>query len=252
MAPLKTSASSSSCNLVSTHKYDIAAANGDLEIVKELLKLGDSLCLVKGKDGRIPLHYVAIKGRIQVIKELISASEDSIREVTARGETSLHLAVKNNQFEAFKSLAVYLKTYDKEDILNEKDAQGNSILHLAVSRKQYEVVELVLDENFVNKGKLELNSLNKRGLAPIDALLSEGGGCEIEQMRSLAGASGVEDMHLDQQAMQTENRTIATQDASAHGLRGERPPKPSKKLQEYFKYDERINDLRQYFILIKS
>ncbi|CAA3013087.1 ankyrin repeat-containing protein BDA1-like [Olea europaea var. sylvestris] len=216
----------------------IAAANGDLDIVKELLKIDYNLCLVKGKERRIPLHYAVINGRTHVIGELLSACEDSIREVTARRETSLHLAVKNNKFEALKSLAVYLKTYDKEYILNEKDAQGNTILHLAVSRKQYEVVELLLDENFVNKGKLELNSLNKRGLTPLDVLLSEGGDREIEQMLRLAGASGVENMNLDQQAMQTENRTTATQDASAHGLRRERPPKPSKKLKDYFKYDK--------------
>ncbi|KAL2478312.1 Ankyrin repeat family protein [Forsythia ovata] len=213
----------------------IAAANGDLEIVKELLKIDNNLCGVKGKERRIPLHYAVIKGRTHVIRELLSACEDSIREVTARGETSLHLAVKNNQFEALKSLAVYLKTYDKEDILNNKDAQGNTILHLAVSRKQYEVVELVLDENFVNKGRLEMNSLNKRDLTPLGVLVSEGGDCEIEEMLRLAGASQVENMHLGQQAMQT---VRMHQDASANELRRERPRKPSKKLQDYFKYDK--------------
>ncbi|CAI9786894.1 unnamed protein product [Fraxinus pennsylvanica] len=51
----------------------IATANGDVEIVKEILKIDGSLCMVKGKDGRIPFHYAVIKG--------------------------LHLAMKNNQFE---------------------------------------------------------------------------------------------------------------------------------------------------------
>ncbi|CAA2972947.1 ankyrin repeat-containing BDA1-like, partial [Olea europaea subsp. europaea] len=133
----------------------IAAGNGDIEIVKELLIRDRSLCMVKGNEMRIPLHYAVIKGRIEVIKELLSANEGSIRKATARGENSLHLAVKNNQFETFKSLAVYLKTNNREDIFNEKDARGNTILHLAVSRKQYEVVELMLDENFVRKGLLE-------------------------------------------------------------------------------------------------
>ncbi|XP_022856317.1 ankyrin repeat-containing protein BDA1-like [Olea europaea var. sylvestris] len=186
----------------------IAAANGDIEIVKEILRTDRSLCMVKGKERRIPLHYAVIKGRIQVIKELLSGCEDSIREVTARGETSLHLAVKNNQFEAFKSLAVYLKTNNREDILNKKDARGNTILHLA----------------------LEVNSLNKRGLTPLDVLLSEGGDVEIEEMLRLAGASV-------QQTTQIENRIVPTHDPNDE-LRRERPRKPYKKLQDYFKFDK--------------
>ncbi|KAG5627098.1 hypothetical protein H5410_012316 [Solanum commersonii] len=112
----------------------IASANGDIEIVKELLNVDSNLCLVKGKDRRIPLHYAVIKGRGHVMKELLVASPDSAEEVTARGETCLHLAVKNHQFEAFKLLLDNLK----DDLLNKKDIQGNTVLHLAVSTKQYE------------------------------------------------------------------------------------------------------------------
>lgn len=55
----------------------------------------------------------------------------------------------------------------------------------------------------------------------------KGGDLEIEHMLRLAEASGVEEMNPDQQATQIENRTI--------NCRRGRPPKPSKKLQEYFK-----------------
>lgn len=87
----------------------------------------------------IPLHSGVIKGRADVIKELILVSVDSIASTTARGETALHLAVKNNQFEAFRLLVDHLRQFKREDLLNEKDGQGNTILHLAVSRKQYQV-----------------------------------------------------------------------------------------------------------------
>ncbi|KAL7233764.1 hypothetical protein ACSBR1_017385 [Camellia fascicularis] len=92
----------------------IASANGHVEIVKELLKADHKLCLVKGRERRIPLHYAAIKGRVNVIRELILASADSVVDMTARGETVLHLAVKNNQFEAFKDLVEHLKKFNKE------------------------------------------------------------------------------------------------------------------------------------------
>ncbi|KAL7233765.1 hypothetical protein ACSBR1_017386 [Camellia fascicularis] len=92
----------------------IASANGHVEIVKELLKADHKLCLVKGRERRIPLHYAAIKGRVNVIRELILASANSVVDMTARGETVLHLAVKNNQFEAFKDLVEHLKKFNKE------------------------------------------------------------------------------------------------------------------------------------------
>ncbi|KAH0766144.1 hypothetical protein KY285_002015 [Solanum tuberosum] len=126
----------------------IASANGDIQIVKEMLNVDSNLCLLKGKDRRIPLHYAVIKGRENVMKELLVASPDSAEEVTARGETCLHLAVKNHQFEAFKLLLDNLK----DDLLNKKDIQGNT------------VVDMLLDENVVCKGTIEVNSLNKKGL----------------------------------------------------------------------------------------
>ncbi|XP_015164466.1 ankyrin repeat-containing protein At3g12360-like [Solanum tuberosum] len=95
----------------------IASANGDIEIVKELLNIDHNLCFLKGKHRRIPLHYVVIKGRKHVIKELLVASPDSAAEVTARGETCLHLAVKNHQFENFKLLLENLKEFNKYGLI---------------------------------------------------------------------------------------------------------------------------------------
>ncbi|CAA2983205.1 ankyrin repeat-containing BDA1-like [Olea europaea subsp. europaea] len=230
----------------------MAAANGDTKIVKELLKIDSNLCMVKGKERRIPLHYAVIKGRTQVIEELLLACEDSIRELTARGETSFHLAVKNNQFEALKSLVVHHKTYNKEDNFNQKDAQGDTILHLAVSRKQYEA-KLMLDENFVTKGMLEVNSLNKRGLTPLDVLISERGDFEIEEMLRLAGASGVENTNSGQWATQSDNRNVSTHEPSESEVGRERPRKPSKKLRDFFNYDKTIdtpNKVRHTLLVI--
>ncbi|XP_019256507.1 PREDICTED: ankyrin repeat-containing protein At2g01680-like [Nicotiana attenuata] len=116
----------------------IASANGDIEIVKQLLHLDRNLCLIKGKDRRIPLHYAVIKGRKHVMRELLVAFPDSAAEVTAHGDTCLHLAVKNHQFESFKLLLENLNESNKYDLLNKKDILGNTVLHLAVSTKQYE------------------------------------------------------------------------------------------------------------------
>ncbi|KAL8538661.1 hypothetical protein ACS0TY_000612 [Phlomoides rotata] len=209
----------------------IASSRGDIEIVKELLKVGSHLCLVKGREKRIPLHCAVSKGRTEVITELLLACQDSITQVTARGETCFHLAVKNTQFEPFKILCEYVVSLQNEDILNHKDQQGNTILHLASSRKQYEVFDLLLDNSFSYKDKLEVNYLNKRGLTPLDCIISQGGDCEIEEMLTLAGAT--------RGAEPSQNLVIAIEDPpNEQGRSRDRPKSATKKLQDYFKYDK--------------
>ncbi|KAL0373522.1 UNVERIFIED_CONTAM: hypothetical protein Sradi_3267900 [Sesamum radiatum] len=220
----------------------IVSANGDIEIARQLLELGCHLCLVKGKEKRIPLHCAVAKGRIEVIRELLSACLDSITEVTARGETCFHLAVKNNQFDAFKVLVEQVVVLGKEDLLNKRDNRGNTILHLATSRKQYEVVDLLLDKNFGYKGKLEMNPLNKNGLTPLDVLRSEGGDSEIEEMLSLGGAMAAESLMHSFRMSGTENLVnssqVPLQNQSAEEQQRNCRKSASKKLKDYFKYDK--------------
>ena len=117
----------------------IAAATGNTEIVKELLKVVDhkELCLLKDKFGLTPLHHAAIKGRICVIQELVSCCPIAVKQVSILGETALHLAVKNHQFEALKFLVE--KFGDDDEIMSTKDKDGNTILELAVATKQLQV-----------------------------------------------------------------------------------------------------------------
>ncbi|XP_015164519.1 ankyrin repeat-containing protein At2g01680-like [Solanum tuberosum] len=221
----------------------IASANGDIEIVKELLNVDRNLCLLKGKDRRIPLHYAVIKGRKHVIKELLVASPDSAAEVTARGETCLHLGVKNHQFEAFKLLLENLKEFNKYGLLNNKDIQGNTVLHLATSTKQFEVVDLLLDENFVAKGTIEVNSLNKGGLTPLEVLLKESGDRDIEEILRTSGAVSAEHLQTSQQEGLPQSWVVPVQDpsneqSSREQTRDDGPRSNSKKLQDFFKYNK--------------
>lgn len=212
----------------------IASARGDVEIVKELLKVGSHLCLAKGKERRIPLHSAVAKGRIHVITELLQACSDSIAQVTARGETCFHLAVKNNQYEALKLLCHHVVSFNKEDVLNNKDDRGNTLLHLAASRKQYEVFDLLLGGNSCFKLKLDVNSLNKRGLTPFDILISEGGDCDIEEMLTLAGASPRNSLIQVQHQL----NSGPEQEQRRRDRDLDRPRSASQKLQDYFKYDK--------------
>ncbi|KAL7619018.1 hypothetical protein Lser_V15G03113 [Lactuca serriola] len=211
----------------------IAAACGHVDIVKELLNVDFGLCLIKGKNRKIPLHLAVIKGKTDVVTELLFASCDSVECVTAQNETPLHLAVKNNQFESFQVLIQYLKQVKKEYQLNAKDYKGNTILHLAVSRNQYEVVNFLLNGQVISMETIELNSLNKGGLTPLDMLrrFQSEDADDIEECLLQAGAIKSEDLQSTENPQQEERPNLR------NTIRAN-PPSPARQLlNEFFKYN---------------
>lgn len=223
----------------------IASANGYVDIVRELLKIDRNLCLMRGRERRVPLHYAAIKGRVCVLQALLVSSPDSIEEVTSRGESSLHLAVKNSQFEALVILVDHLKEFNKEAMLNRQDEQGNTVLHLAISRKQYEVVDLLLGQNSKYKATIEVNSSNKNGLTPLDTLFL---------FQSEAGDREIEDILTQNGATKNNNNTTKTNQQSQTSTE-ERAKSPTQKLIEYFKFDsarDSPGEVRNTLLVIAS
>ncbi|KAK9058265.1 hypothetical protein SSX86_023105 [Deinandra increscens subsp. villosa] len=214
----------------------IAAACGHVEIVKELLKVDIGLCLIKGINRRIPLHLAVIKGKTDVIIELLLSNSDSIECTTAQGDTSLHLAIKNSQFEAFQVLIQHVKQVNKEELMNFKDFNGNTIFHLAVSRKQFDVLDFLLNGLVISKEKMEMNSINKNGLTPLDILLmfqtDSGGDREIVEILIQTRSLTAENLHspADTQPQRPNHDTTQGQHRS-----------PAKKMLDYFKYNN-LND----------
>ena len=114
----------------------MATANGHIEVVRELLNVDPKLCCLEGRENKTPLHFAAMKGRVDVISEMLLSCAECIEGVTVQKETALHLAIKNNQFEAIKVMVDWILEMKREDILNLKDEQGNTVLHLATWKKQ--------------------------------------------------------------------------------------------------------------------
>lgn len=188
----------------------LASANGYIDIVRELLKIDNSLCRLEGRERRTPLHSAAIKGRGDVISELIRACGDCIEDVTVQGETALHLAVKNCQFESIKVLVEWMREMNKRFVLNMKDEKGNTVLHLATWRKQRQVVELLCSDGATSSGTMEVNAVNQGGLTALDTLAifpSEAGDREIEEILRNAGANRTRENFLSP-ALSIQGRSV--------------------------------------------
>ncbi|PIN18740.1 26S proteasome regulatory complex, subunit PSMD10 [Handroanthus impetiginosus] len=191
-------------------RLHIAAAIGNVEIVKEILKGDLGLCLLKGRETKIPLRLAIVKGKVVVVRELLLARLDSVETVTSRGETALHLAVRNYQFDVLCDLMEHVKRFGKVEVINKKDERGNTILHLAAAKKQHEVIDLML------KGmpteiisSIEVNSLNKIGYTALDLLLltpSEAGDRETEEI--IRGAGGLRATEITIPQLNDQNQLI--------------------------------------------
>ncbi|XP_028778695.1 ankyrin repeat-containing protein BDA1-like [Neltuma alba] len=123
----------------------LAAFEGHVETVRELLKanLDDD-----GRRRLDSLHFASQKGKIMVMEELISVYPQCLEQVTVKGETVLHLAVKANQFEAVKVLAERIKRLPNfQTLLKAQDQNGKSTYHLAAAKEQSQVLEIPKEDD---------------------------------------------------------------------------------------------------------
>lgn len=94
----------------------------------------------------VPIHWVAEEGNIDLLGMFLSASPESIQDVTPKSETVLHIALKNDKLGAFYYLVRRLRdvgsSKQEKKILNWKDNEGNTILHIAVRKNDIQLMEV--------------------------------------------------------------------------------------------------------------
>ena len=90
----------------------LAAANGHDKIVEVLVEANANMCLTPDGDGRNPLHLAAMEGHVSVLRVFFEKNPHWIHEllkaIDGGGNTILHLAVKNKEFEVFLWLFLLL------------------------------------------------------------------------------------------------------------------------------------------------
>lgn len=117
----------------------LALQNGHTQTVRRLIQHHPELIRVQGREKITPLHYVAETDDTENLAEFLLACPSSIQDLTIRGETAVHVAVKYKNIRALKVLFGWLHRTNKEEVLNRRDEHGNTLLHTAVATNQLEV-----------------------------------------------------------------------------------------------------------------
>ncbi|KAG5605241.1 hypothetical protein H5410_026733 [Solanum commersonii] len=86
----------------------------------KLLVVNPKMCLTHDCEGRNHLHLAVIKGRVEVIKELVQASYLVALQTTDRDENVLHLCVKNNNQLENLNLLVEIYVYNRKEYNGDK------------------------------------------------------------------------------------------------------------------------------------
>ncbi|CAJ1973613.1 unnamed protein product [Sphenostylis stenocarpa] len=147
----------------------LALQNMHYRMVCRFVDINKDLVRVKGREGLTPLHIATQTGRTDLVAMFLSACPGSIEDVTVRSETTLHIALKYNQFQALEVLVRWLQrncqrqARDREKrILNWQDEAGNTILHLSVLKVFPQAVKLLIDSN------IDINAKNFEDLTALD------------------------------------------------------------------------------------
>ncbi|KAK7405491.1 hypothetical protein VNO78_06835 [Psophocarpus tetragonolobus] len=115
----------------------LASAEGHVDVVHVLLQRCEDACLMSDQDGRIPLHYAAMRGLTDMVRELIRTRPESLMTLDGSEKAMLHLCVEHNHLKTLKTLVG--EGHISDNFLNVRDFyRGNTILHLAVMLKQIE------------------------------------------------------------------------------------------------------------------
>ncbi|KAI7988623.1 Ankyrin repeat-containing protein BDA1 [Camellia lanceoleosa] len=141
----------------------LALQNRHFETVKQLISFDKELIRVKGRESYTVLHDVALSNEFDWLAKFLCACPAAIEDRTIRGETALHIAVKNSKSEASEVLLGWMRRTHRRKIQNWTDNKGNTVLHIAVFTSQPQIVKSILDQNYINR-----NAENFEGLTAIN------------------------------------------------------------------------------------
>ncbi|KAL6863717.1 hypothetical protein ACP4OV_016620 [Aristida adscensionis] len=161
----------------------LAAALGGKETLIAMLEKDRSLGYTISTTGDPILMQAAIRGHVDVARELLQRCPDAPYRNHNTGMTCLHEAVNTSHIQFVKFI---LEEKWLRRLINMKDGQGNSALHLAVGQSNSEMVSVLLGHRpswlsrQLPSRLMDVTAMNKGGAAAIWGLHSAISGGNLE------------------------------------------------------------------------
>ncbi|XP_022973226.1 ankyrin repeat-containing protein BDA1-like [Cucurbita maxima] len=117
----------------------LALQNNQTKTVLRLVDIDRDLVCIQGRDGLTPLHIAASGGMDDILAKFLTSCPKSIKQLTNRNESALHIAVKREDIESVKILLQWIQQTCMTSILNWCDDEGNNAMHRVALGNQIEV-----------------------------------------------------------------------------------------------------------------
>ncbi|XP_047086443.1 ankyrin repeat-containing protein At5g02620-like [Lolium rigidum] len=149
-----------------TTALNTAATQGHMEVVRLLLEVDGSLSLIARSNGKTAVHSAARNGHVEVVRALLEAEPSIALRVDKKGQTALHMAAKGTSLDLFDALLAADAT-----LLNLPDTKGNTALHIASRKARHQIIKRLLELPDTN-----LKAINRSGETPLDTAEKMGNG----------------------------------------------------------------------------
>ncbi|XVE50541.1 hypothetical protein DITRI_Ditri01bG0171000 [Diplodiscus trichospermus] len=117
-----------------------AVRNGHLSLVKLLLKVDPKLACLENFSCESPLYLAAGEGMLKIVKEILISTNNSAAHGGSEGQTALHAAVIEMHHGIMQAL---LKA--KPQLIKEVDYHGRTSLHYAASLRDLKTAKQLLE-----------------------------------------------------------------------------------------------------------
>ncbi|XP_023511575.1 ankyrin repeat-containing protein BDA1-like [Cucurbita pepo subsp. pepo] len=161
----------------------LALQNNQTKTVLRLVDIDRDLVSIQGREGLTPLHIAASGGMDDILAKFLTSCPKSIKELTNRNESALHIAIKNEDIESVKILLQWIQKTCMASILNWCDDEGNNAMHLAALENQIEMVKLLIN-------KVDMKAKNLEGKTALD-IMKEHGHVEDKEVREMLHGSHI-------------------------------------------------------------
>lgn len=125
-----------------------AAHIGNVEVVELFLQKNNSVTYRTDKEGMSALHISVKNGNGGVMRTIIKRCPYACELLDNKSRTALHLAVESGSKIAVKIL---LKELAFGDLINEQDEDGNTAFHLAAINRHYRILAMLAHDRRVDK-----------------------------------------------------------------------------------------------------